>query len=877
MRNPGPILSSSATLLTGEPCRWVFWLLGLVVLVEGALIRAQDTTATQPSSISLEAVLARPLSLETWAIWRESYLRIFDDDSQNPEKERAFYEQVRAFFGPIAVAFGGSLPKELETDPIAWSALSWTYLHLATDAGSSALDEHYYTLAEEASRKGIARGDPKAMGSYALAATLVSRGRSRASNLPVTDKIERGLREAEDRLGHVDHVSPQVNVNLWRGWIAEVRRDKRKASALFAKAVEDHPRSAQSAVAYLSNTMAAAEVPVKLAERTGPFVTRFPADAHIQALHATALYRDERYVEAADALLRARKLDEKVARWLGDPAVKAIEEGRDLTPQALSGLKAMKVKQYESAASAFRRALVENPANLMVARLLSRTLVDRLASASAPSSTLVNSTTSEIRALSHQFPREPEIQAALAAVLRISGRNSEAAEALHRAKALGGRPEQLFESSTLHAIYRNADSDRSILFWEYTAAAAVVGAVIWIGIMFAMGAILAVCIPRVPRSIALTGQARTGREVWLERFYLLVLSLGLLGFYLSVPLVAAGLLAVTLILFGLLLVIRIIHVGILQRGMWAFWNVLQCTLIGPQSEVLGIEATAEHHPRLFETLSTVADRLNTRPVDQVYLTPSSNIGVKQEGSGPFGLLGRRRRVLEIGISTLPLLSREEFQSILAHEYGHFSHNDTVYSRFIFQVSASLATSLAVMSAAGGFLNYINPFYWFWWLYLRAYTLLANGFSRSREFLADRQAAAAYGKQTFISGLTKVSVDGVLFESTIYSNIRNLLTEGKAFTNAFDAFRQFRQGTEIVASRERFMEQLRRAKPGWLDTHPTFSERLAAIAEFPDSAPTAEGEPAITLLSDPPSVEAKLTELLTSYVHARLSGVSCDLA
>ncbi len=288
--------------------------------------------------------------------------------------------------------------------------------------------------------------------------------------------------------------------------------------------------------------------------------------------------------------------------------------------------------------------------------------------------------------------------------------------------------------------------------------------------------------------------------------------------------------------------------------------------------MLGIEATGAEQPRLFESLSVVADRLKTRPVDKVYLTPSSNIAVKQEGSGPFGLLGKRRRVLEIGISTLPLLSRDEFHSILAHEYGHFSRNDTLYGRFIFQVSASLATSLAVMSAAGGFLNYVNPFYGFWWLYLRAYTLLANGFSRSREFLADRQAVAAYGKQAFVSGLTKVAVDGALFESTVYTNIQHLLSQGKAFTNAFDAFRHFREQTEMLESRERLLDRLRRTKPRWLDTHPTFSERLAAIADFPDFAPSGESEPAIELLSDHQAVEAKLTNLLTSYIHKRHSAM-----
>ena len=354
--------------------------------------------------------------------------------------------------------------------------------------------------------------------------------------------------------------------------------------------------------------------------------------------------------------------------------------------------------------------------------------------------------------------------------------------------------------------------------------------------------------------------------MWLERFYLAILTLGLMVFYASVPIVALGLLAVTLALFGMLLMVRILHFGVLHRGLWAFGNVLRCALIGPERRVLGVEATSEGHPQLFETLRSVAERLQTRPVDTVYLTPSSNISVHQEGSGPFGLLGNRRRVLEIGISTLPLLTRDEFNSILAHEYGHFSHKDPFYSRFIFQVSASLATSLAVMKAAGGFLNYFNPFYWFWWLYLRAYTLLSTGFSRSREFLADRRAVSAYGKEAFVSGLTKVVADGELFEMIVYANVRQLLGRGQAFTNAFDAFRRAREDSEMVSSRERLLEHRRQTQPKWFDTHPTYSERIAAVAGFPDAAPPGESGPAIELLGEHEALEAKLTELLTGYLY-----------
>jgi Zn-dependent protease with chaperone function/tetratricopeptide (TPR) repeat protein len=874
---PSPLLTTA----TSTPRRdrrlihWVYWLVGSTVLVEGGLVhvRAQSAQAPTSAANALDAVLARPLTRETWPDWRETYIRIFYEDDLNPEKEDRFYEQTRVFFRLAAGVAGDSLPQELAHDPMAWVATARTFMHLAAEGLSHSSKERLLDRAEEASRKGVALGDPRAIASYTLAETLVRRGLSRDTNQPLTTDLEQGLSEAEERLRHVEQVSPRANVDLWRGLIAKLRGDKQKVAALLGKAVDDHPKNATVAVAFLMNTMDAGDVPGKLAERTGPFATRFPNNAEIQALHAAALFRDERYTEAADTLRHARQLDEKVTQFLGEEGVKAIEESRQLTPQVMSGLKAMKAGMYETACAAFRQALVQDPKSPLVARLLARELVDQLVSEQKRSAELATSAAREIRALSQLFPKDAEIQASLAAALHLGGRNIEAAQALDRAKRLGAVPEKLFDSASLLAIRRDAESDEGTRFWKTIAIAAVIGAVLWIGIMFAMGAILAVSIPRVPRLMSLTGEARSRREIWLERFYLLVLSLGLLIFYASVPVVAAGLLAVTLVLFGVLLAIRILHFGILQRGLWAFWNVLRCTLIGPQDEVLGIEATGTEQPLLFESLNVVADRIKTRPVDKVYLTPSSNIAVKQQGSGPFGLLGKRRRILEIGISTLPLLSREEFHSILAHEYGHFSRNDTLYSRFIFQVSASLATSLAVMSAAGGFLNYINPFYWFWWLYLRAYTLLANGFSRSREFLADRQAVAAYGKQSFISGLTKVAVDGALFESTVYANIQHLLSQGKAFTNAFDAFRHFRDQTEMVESRERMLDRLRSTKPKWLDTHPTFSERLAAIADFPDSAPAGESRPAIELLSDHQAVEAKLTGLLTSFIHERLSAMN----
>jgi hypothetical protein len=79
-------------------------------------------------------------------------------------------------------------------------------------------------------------------------------------------------------------------------------------------------------------------------------------------------------------------------------------------------------------------------------------------------------------------------------------------------------------------------------------------------------------------------------------------------------------------------------------------------------------------------------------------------------------------------------------------------------------------------------------------------MLAAGFSRSREFLADRVAVSLYGKGAFLSGLTKVATDGTLFEGSVYGNVAALLDQGKGFVNVYETFRSYRD--EGIPAEER---------------------------------------------------------------------------
>jgi Zn-dependent protease with chaperone function len=210
------------------------------------------------------------------------------------------------------------------------------------------------------------------------------------------------------------------------------------------------------------------------------------------------------------------------------------------------------------------------------------------------------------------------------------------------------------------------------------------------------------------------------------------------------------------------------------------------------------------------------------------------------------------------------LTVDELKAILAHEYAHFSHADTFIHRFVYQVSLSISTALEGMGATGGKLNYVNPFFWFLVLYHKSYDLLSAGYSRSREYLADRMAAALYGAKVFDSALTKVSTDGSLFEMTMYQNIAGLLAEQKAFVNMYAAFREFRENQLNADERTKMYEKLLGEEGSLFATHPTFKERIAALESFPPGPPT-DGTPARDLFEEPESIEKELTDFLTGYI------------
>ncbi len=554
-------------------------------------------------------------------------------------------------------------------------------------------------------------------------------------------------------------------------------------------------------------------------------------------------------------------------------AERELSEAKRLDPSLpLSGLDAQLAllqKRFGDAELLFRKALKEDPTNLALTFDLVETLF--------LNPQLGTNRAAEIKKLADRFPDNGVLACMHGLALAANQDFRSAHRELERARSLGTDPAKVLNPRMVEDIENRAapsliESFFWIMLYFVGFYAAVMGLMAVAGLVLAgrtRGAKALRLLQSSAEPIVSAGQvARVQGESGLAKLYALALMAGLVLFYLSIPFVivgllgSAGLLIYSFFLIGRIPVKLVAIIGIVGLGM--AWAVFKSLFTRPASGSFGIRKTAEECPRLHQLLTEVAQSVGTDPVHEVYAAPGSAIGVHQEGRGPFGMFGVKNRVLTLGLSTMRFLTVGELKAILAHEYAHFSHRDTFYSRFIYQVHMSIEQALMGMGGAGGKFNYLNPFYWFLYLYYKCYSLLSAGFSRSREFLADRMASSLYGSDVFASALTKVSTDGTLFEMTIYQHISQLLEQQQAFVNMYESFRQFRDEQLGQQEREDMYQKLLHEKGSLFAQHPTFGERIEAVSQFP-MADKLDSTPALQLFDNPEEIEKELTQFLTDYM------------
>ncbi len=569
-------------------------------------------------------------------------------------------------------------------------------------------------------------------------------------------------------------------------------------------------------------------------------------------------------------LLKARPGDPKEYEELRS-AAQELATARQFDPSlhlgAERGEVAMREKRYADAERDFRDACEEHPEDVGVFQAYARSLFYN-PTPGKPRAPLLDEAVK-------RFPSDGPLACLHAGLLAVDNQFPEARAELARARSLGQDPKLILGPDDLRAI-DTGDGGEALPWperfgWFLARCAGFYFSVI--ALMAVIGTLLAGC-TRGRHALNLLGKGaavpvQQGQvipaqsETLLAYLYGLSLTIGLVLFYVSIPLVILGLLGVTALLLWVQLPIVLVVLSAVV-GLAMAWSVYKTLFTRPASGSFGLRAEPGAHPKLEFVLNGVAGRIDSSVVSEIYLAAGSAIGVHQEGRGPFGIFGVKRRVLTLGLSTLRYLSVGELQAILAHEYAHFSQQDTFFSRFIYQVQLSIEHALNGLASAGGRLSYVNPFYRFLYLYYKSYSLLAAGYSRSREFLADRMACSLYGADVFRNALTKVCTDGALFEMTIYDNVANLLREQKAFVNMYEAFQSSRDTQMTEEERAQMYQKILNEEGSLFGAEPTYKERIEAIAVWPKGE-HPDPAPAMGLLENAAHVEEELTKFMTDYI------------
>jgi Zn-dependent protease with chaperone function len=345
-------------------------------------------------------------------------------------------------------------------------------------------------------------------------------------------------------------------------------------------------------------------------------------------------------------------------------------------------------------------------------------------------------------------------------------------------------------------------------------------------LLFSLGALLSAATLRAAGRVPArsSGEAQ-GSDAFLRRVYKAILWLSCAYYWVSIPLIVLAVVGLGGGLLYLFLEIGRIPIKlaliIVVLMFVTLVSIVKSLFARGSDEDPGLPLDLEGQPRLRALLDEVAGRIGTRPVDNVYLTPGTDLAVFERGGMLRQLRGKTERCLILGVGVLEGMTLGPFKAIMAHEYGHFSNQDTAGGGFALAVRRSLFT-MGENLAEGGAAAWYNPAWLFFQGFYRVFLRISQGASRLQEVLADRWAAFTYGATAFEQGLRHV------IERSIYFNAHANNALGRAVEAQLPVANLYQFESSALADESELkqaIEEALRAEPSPYDSHPSPVDRF----------------------------------------------------
>lgn len=347
-------------------------------------------------------------------------------------------------------------------------------------------------------------------------------------------------------------------------------------------------------------------------------------------------------------------------------------------------------------------------------------------------------------------------------------------------------------------------------------------------------------------------QMMTANESMASRALLALMLM--LGFYLLVVVIVAGLVVIPLLLFTKSPAIAI-KIGI---PCWIVAYVIVRSALPRfgSYETPGVEITAEQQPELFSMVREVARKTSQRMPERIYMVPDANAMVYEKG-GFFGLLSTR--VLCLGYPLFPILNVSELKSIIAHEFGHYSGGDTSLGPWIHTSRASAIETAVVLDSGG---SWLSPLFVG---YAKFYLKITQKISRAQEFLADRIAARTVGIAASVSSLEKAALLQLTWRDFFNGELIGVLRRS-LFPPLSAGYQTFYQDPRTHEVYREVLEQIHADETtDEFDSHPSIQERVGRLRSLGFEQQSVNERPALTLLRRVEEVERQIVVFATEDI------------
>ncbi len=257
---------------------------------------------------------------------------------------------------------------------------------------------------------------------------------------------------------------------------------------------------------------------------------------------------------------------------------------------------------------------------------------------------------------------------------------------------------------------------------------------------------------------------------------------------------------------------------VVLRAMWV-------RLEPPQGRPL----TSKECPELFRHIEVLRVTGRAPAVDHVLLTGDFNAAIVQHPR--FGIFGGARNYLMIGLPLLQSLSPQEFQAVVAHEFGHLCGAHGRFGAWIYRLRTGWARLLDALQTHNhwGAALFTRFFNWYAPLF-SAYSFVQ---ARQQEYEADRMSVAAVGREATASALLRVNTQGEFLAEAFWPAIFKRADADPAPTmSPFAILGPSMKLRDPLLAPDRSLAKALAQKTDYGDTHPCLADRLKAIGVEP---------------------------------------------